>query len=182
MFSEIPLINKAAEFAKKAHTGQKRKWMPDVNFIMHPIQVAQRTRKIFQDYYPWQDNTNAVCAAFLHDCVEEGKTTITILEKEFNLEISEYVSWLTNPPKVSGQSREYRKKQDCTRLSQAPRNVRIIKLIDRNHNLTEAIYAPTKFKLKYVKESVELSNALNLKELSIHQELLDNAELLLASC
>ena len=78
------LTKKALLFAWEAHEGQKDKsGMP---YIFHPYEVALR-----------QTEEYCVCAALLHDVIEDTALTAEELAKEFPAEVVEAVVLLTHP-------------------------------------------------------------------------------------
>jgi len=77
------IINKAKQFAIRKHTGQ----LDDSGkpFINHPVQVAEILKIITTD-------ENLIAASYLHDVLEDTKTTYTELEQEFNKDIAGLVA------------------------------------------------------------------------------------------
>ena len=128
---EKQLISKAYEFAKKAHSTQFRK-SGDL-YITHPIEVAKLS-------YHYGLGPQSICAALLHDVVEDTNTSIQQITKEFGHEISLLVEGLTKLGK-----NENRGKTDIEKnltelrkmLLSASKDMRIliIKLCDRLHNM-----------------------------------------------
>ena len=80
------LILKAYTFAKDNHAEQKR--ISGENYIMHPLNVANILSEINLD-----DET--ICAALLHDVVEDTPVTKEELAKEFGEEIATMVDGVT---------------------------------------------------------------------------------------
>lgn len=78
------LIDKAIMFATIAHSNQKRKGK-EIPYIMHPMEVATIASHIKYD-------ENIICAALLHDVVEDSQVNIETLEEMFNGRITELVS------------------------------------------------------------------------------------------
>ncbi|MGO1651781.1 HD domain-containing protein [Senegalia sp. (in: firmicutes)] len=78
------LIDKAIMFATIAHSNQKRKGK-EIPYIMHPMEVATIAGHIKYD-------ENIICAALLHDVVEDSQVNIETLEEMFNGRIAELVS------------------------------------------------------------------------------------------
>lgn len=76
------LILKAYNFAKENHVNQKR--LSGEDYIIHPLNVANILSEIQLD-----DET--ICAAIMHDLVEDTKVTKEDIEKEFGMEIAEMV-------------------------------------------------------------------------------------------
>jgi GTP pyrophosphokinase len=84
--SELPLIWNAYAFAKQAHQGQRR--ANGDRYITHPIEVAAIVAR---------ENASAaaVCAALLHDTVEDAGLTPARLHAEFGRDIATMVESLT---------------------------------------------------------------------------------------
>ena len=89
--NDIKLISKAYEFAKNKHKDQLRK--SGEPYIIHPIEVAFILADLGLD-----DAT--VCAALLHDVLEDTDTSKSDLEKEFNNEVAEMVDGVTKLSKL----------------------------------------------------------------------------------
>ena len=158
-------IKQAIEFAHKAHNGQKRKYT-NTPYIDHPIRVATRLQERSDATIPM------IAAAYLHDVVEDCGVTLEQIEQQFGKEIRDTVDWLTNKSKGSTLPRADRKKMDRERLSKAPKEIKIIKLIDRIDNLNEMQEAPSKFKEKYIQESLLLAGVIGDADELLKQELI----------
>ncbi len=111
------LTCKAMEVAYKAHHGQYDK--NDVPYVFHPYHVAEQ----MTDEY-------SVCAALLHDVIEDTDTTIEELESLFPKEVTEAVLLLTHDKNTDYF--DYVK-----RLSQNP-IAKAVKLADIAHNSDES--------------------------------------------
>ena len=86
MENNTELINKALEFAKIAHAGQKRKNGED--FINHPIRVKNYLDKIgIKDEF-------TLVSAILHACTKEGEISISEISKEFGTDVAYIVDLL----------------------------------------------------------------------------------------
>lgn len=85
------LINKAYQFAKKAHGEQKR--ASGVPFIQHTLSTALILAEKKMDH-------ETICAALLHDCVEDAGVNIETIKKEFGEEIADIVEGVTKTKKV----------------------------------------------------------------------------------
>ena len=80
-------INHAFEFARVAHQGQRRK--SGEEYIIHPISVAEIVASLELD-------TDSICAALLHDTVEDCPNVNTeLIKKEFGTAVAEMVDGLT---------------------------------------------------------------------------------------
>lgn len=82
--SDSKLIMKAYNYAKEFHGDQLRK--SGEPYIIHPVNVAYILATIGLD-----DTT--ICAALLHDVVEDTKVTKEDMEKEFGKEITRNGRW-----------------------------------------------------------------------------------------
>lgn len=122
----------AAKFAARAHAGQLRKWT-GAPYITHPARVAGRAI-----LSPDADEA-MVCAAWLHDTMEDCDVSAVVLEEFFGARVSSLVCWLTNASHGSKLPlpRAERKKLDREKLSGAPIEAKQIKLLDRIDNLRE---------------------------------------------
>lgn len=80
-----PLINKAIAFAQKVHEDQEYNGGP---FFTHPWQTAQLIATL-------TDDEDLICAAFLHDTIEDAGVTFEELCNEFNPEIASLVKEVT---------------------------------------------------------------------------------------
>ena len=80
------LIEKAYEYAEKAHSGQLRK--SGEPYIIHPLNVAYIVADLGLD-------TQTICAALLHDVVEDTDATYEDIETEFSEEIAQIVEGVT---------------------------------------------------------------------------------------
>lgn len=120
----------AAQFAADAHVGQVRKWT-GAPYITHPARVASRA------ILSPEAGESMVCAAWLHDTIEDCEVTVYELNDLFGGWVASLVSWLTNASKGSDLPRAERKKLDREKLFGAPIESKQIKLLDRIDNLRE---------------------------------------------
>ncbi len=86
-------------------------------------------------------DTDALCAALLHDVVEDGNGRVTTsdLEKKFGRIIALMVSVLTKPNPDKKIPREVQLKTYHERIMQAAIPTRLVKLADRLDNMRDAI-------------------------------------------
>lgn len=125
------IITSAYEAAKKAHSSQYRK-SGDL-YITHPLEVAKLS-------YNYGLGPQSICAALLHDVVEDTNTSIEEIQKQFGLEISILVEGLTKLGKNENKGKTDIEK-NLTELRKmllsASKDMRIliIKLCDRLHNM-----------------------------------------------
>ena len=127
---KVEIIERAFNFAKLAHKGVRRR--SGEPYILHPIAVA----KIASQEIGL--GSTSICAALLHDVVEDTEYTVEDIESQFGPKIAELVSGLT---KISGgifgdqaslQAENFRKL-----LLTMCEDIRVvlIKMADRLHNM-----------------------------------------------
>ncbi len=148
------LTEKAKIFATAAHAavGQLRKYTFDP-YIVHPIEVAKIVAQV--------EHTPAMlAAAYLHDVLEDTKTTEAILREEFGDEIVDLVVWLTNVSKPEDGPRRVRKEKDRLHLAQAPAEAQTIKIADLIANTPSIILHDPKFAKTYIPEKKALLTVL----------------------
>ena len=85
---DIEKIRSAGEYAESLHEGQFR--VSGEPYISHPVAVAEIVVDLGLD-------TNSICAALLHDTVEDcsDKTNLREIEKRFGAEVALLVDGLT---------------------------------------------------------------------------------------
>ncbi len=126
---DTPVIQKSFDFAQKAHSGQKRK--SGEPFMQHPVEVAYVVTQLKMD-------APCICAALLHDIVEDTESTQKSIEDAFGEEISFMVDSLTKLSKISFISKHDRQAENFRRMLFAmSKDIRVmlIKLADRLHNM-----------------------------------------------
>ena len=148
--SDSKLIRKAYNYAKAHHEGQLRK--SGEPYIIHPVQVAYILSTLGLD-----DST--ICAALLHDVVEDTDITKQDLENEFGKEIAELVDGVTKLSKLKYASMEEQQVENYRKMFLAMgKDIRVIliKLADRLHNMRT---------LKYLTRDRQIANANETMEL-----------------
>ncbi len=137
---KVEIIERAFRFAKKAHGGIRRR--SGEPYILHPIAVA----KIASQEIGL--GSTSICAALLHDVVEDTEYTVEDIERQFGKKIAQLVSGLTKisggifGDKASAQAENFRKL--LLTMSEDIRVV-LIKMADRLHNMrTLGSMAPNK--------------------------------------
>lgn len=120
----------AKDFATKAHTGQVRKYTYEP-YITHPAKVVEIVRSV--------PHTEAMlCAAWLHDTVEDTSVTLEDIAVTFGSEIATLVENLTDVSVSSDGNRAIRKAIDREHTAKASVDAKTIKLADIIDN-TESI-------------------------------------------
>ena len=122
-------IRSAYEFAREMHEGQFRE--SGEPYITHPLAVAGILVDLGMD-------TDAICAALLHDVVEDTDATYDDVKKKFGADVANLVDGVTKLDKINLASKEEQQAENIRKifLSMA-KDIRviIIKLADRLHNM-----------------------------------------------
>ena len=126
---EVEQVRQAYRFADQAHLGQMRK--NGEPYITHPIAVAQLCAE-------WKLDAQALCAALLHDVLEDCGVSKPELTERFGAAVADLVDGLTKLDKLAFDSREQGQAESFRKMLLAmARDVRVIliKLADRLHNM-----------------------------------------------
>jgi (p)ppGpp synthase/HD superfamily hydrolase len=178
------LIDNARAFAMEAHKNQVRKYT-GAPYFTHPERVAKAVQQ-----YCSKEHTEQlpviVAAAYLHDVVEDCDVSFDDIRNKFGQNVMELVAWLTNRSKGMKLRRSDRKKIDRSVIKCAPKEAKIIKLLDRIDNLGEmSTNDPEKqdvsFMELYAYESIDLAEAIGDVNHNLKIELLRKAIHLLDS-
>ena len=148
--SDSKIILKAYNFAVSKHGNQLRK--SGEPYIIHPMQVAYILADLGLD-----DST--ICAALLHDVVEDTEVTHEDIINEFSLEIAEMVDGVTKLSKLNCESVEEEQVENYRKMFLAMgRDIRVImiKLADRLHNMRT---------LKFLSRDRQIANARETMDL-----------------
>lgn len=137
---KVEMIERAFNFAREAHKGIRRR--SGEPYILHPIAVAKiANREIGL-------GSTSICAALLHDVVEDTEYTVEDIEQHFGKKIAQLVAGLTKisggifGDKASAQAENFRKL--LLTMSEDIRVV-LLKMADRLHNMrTLGSMAPNK--------------------------------------
>ncbi|MDT0647465.1 HD domain-containing protein [Zunongwangia sp. F260] len=145
----------ALEFARKAHGDQKRKYTGEL-YIEHPRRVANTVAAV-------SHTTAMICAAYLHDVVEDTAVSIQDIERKFGREISKLVHELTDKyvkENYKQLNREKRKEREVARQSKMSAEAKTIKLADVIDNTRDIIKNDRNFARRYIPEMEALTEAL----------------------
>ncbi len=141
---EIALITKAYQYASIKHEGVKRDSGED--YITHPLNVAWI---LFKEMH--LRDVNSICAAFLHDVLEDTDTTKEEILEEFNLDIANLVDGVTKIKNINFTNKtEKERANTCILLKAAILDYRVIliKLADRLHNMRTIKFKKNREKAK----------------------------------
>lgn len=147
---QLKLIEKAYSLAENLHKNQFRK--SGEAYIIHPLNVAYILTDIKADY-------ETICAALLHDTIEDTNVTLDYLEKEFGKAVRILVDGVTKINKLDlGADKDAEIATQRKILVGMTEDVRVIilKLADRLHNL-RTLWALQEHRQKYnAKETLDI--------------------------
>ena len=132
--TDVTLILQALEFAAIKHKDQRRKDAEASPYINHPIALA----KVLCVEGGITD-TKVICAALLHDTIEDTETTAEELQYYFGKAISKIVLEVTddkNLPKAE------RKLLQIEHARHASKRAKLVKLADKISNLRDILNSP----------------------------------------
>ncbi|HIV18984.1 MAG TPA: bifunctional (p)ppGpp synthetase/guanosine-3',5'-bis(diphosphate) 3'-pyrophosphohydrolase [Candidatus Merdivicinus intestinigallinarum] len=175
-------IAMAYRLAEEAHGGQQRQ--SGEPYISHPLAVAEILVGLGMD-------SDCICAALLHDVVEDTDITLEVLQKKFGHDVALMVDGVTKIKKLSFASKEDKQSENIRKMLLAMSEdirVIIIKLADRLHNIrtlqfkspdkqrlialeTMEIYAPIAHRLgiRGIKEELEDRSLFYLDPVGYHE-------------
>lgn len=124
----------ALAFAAHKHSGQRRKDAEASPYINHPIALAN----LLVNEAGIEDLI-VICAALLHDTVEDTQTTPQELEREFGAEIAGVVRELTDDKSLP---KEERKRLQILHAHTLSPRAKLVKLADKICNLRDVASRP----------------------------------------
>ena len=166
---KVDIITKAFNFARQAHKGVRR--LSGEPYIMHPIAVAQIACEEVGL------GSTSICAALLHDVVEDTDYTTEYIENIFGPKIAQIVDGLTKisggifGEQASAQAENFKKL--LLTMSEDIRVI-LIKICDRLHNMRTLESQPANKQYKIAGETLyiyaPLANRLGLNKIKSELE------------
>ncbi len=144
-------IRKAFDIAYDAHKDQKRR--SGEPYIIHPVAVAKILCDMGMD-------ADSVCAALLHDVVEDTEISDEEIRRLFGKDIEHLVEGVTKLGQIPlSASKEEQQSENIRKMFLAMSEdirVIIIKLADRLHNMRTLKFMPEEKRLYKAKETLEI--------------------------
>ena len=143
-------VLRAFLFACEHHADQRRQSGED--FITHPVGVAKICAGMRLD-------TATLCAALLHDTVEDTTASLDEVKTEFGEEVSGLVDGVTKLTGITFQSRDEAQAENYRKMMVAMATdirVILIKLADRLHNMRTLGAMPKQKQIEKAKETLEI--------------------------
>ena len=143
-------IERAFAFACERHADQKRKSGED--FITHPVEVAKICAGLRLD-------TETLCAALLHDTVEDTSASLDEVREKFGDSVAALVDGVTKLTGITFQSRDEHQAENYRKMMVAmATDVRVIliKLADRLHNMRTLEALNKQKQMEKARETLEI--------------------------
>ena len=160
---DMSKIISAYQFAEEAHKGQKRSSGQD--YIIHPLAVAYILLELGMD-------TDTICAALLHDVIEDTPATFNDLKKRFGQDVAMLVDGVTKLTRMPYLNKNEQQAENIMKILLAmSKDIRImiIKLSDRLHNMRTLKYCSIEKQKRIAYETmsiyVPISHRLGIKAL-----------------
>lgn len=148
--ADVALLERAYEYALKAHQGQLR--LSGEDYIQHPLAVAYILAELELDVI-------TIVAAILHDVVEDTEVSLEEIEEAFGPEVALLVDGVTKLSKIEYTSKEEQHLESLRKMILAmAKDIRviIIKLADRLHNMRTLAHKPKAKQKEIAKETLEI--------------------------
>ncbi|MFZ5492940.1 MAG: RelA/SpoT family protein [Pseudomonadota bacterium] len=165
---EVAVVRRAHAFGAKAHTGQQRK--TGEPYIAHPLAVAGILADLHVD-------SATLCAALLHDVIEDTAATRAEIAEQFGEEIAALVDAVTKLTQIRFETREQAQAAYFRKMMLAVAGdlrVMLIKLADRLHNMRTLGHLATDKRRRIARETLEIyapiANRLGMSQLSSELE------------
>ena len=155
--SDIKKIQKAYTLAFYAHEGQSRR--DGSKYITHPVAVSNILLDLKMD-------PDSICAALMHDVLEDCDVNKNNLKKLFGDSVAEIVDGVSKLGKLDITSKNDRDANNLQKMMLAmSKDVRVVlvKICDRLHNMRTIEHLPRSKQIKKSKETIELYGPLALR-------------------
>src|SRR5687767_9403466 len=147
---QVRQVRRAYEVGARAHEGQTRK--SGEAYITHPVAVAGILAELRLD-------AETLCAAILHDALEDTPLPRSEIEREFNSTVAELVDGVTKLDKLHFRDRQEAAAESFRKMMLAmARDLRVIliKLADRLHNMRTLDSMSDEARRRIARETLEI--------------------------
>ena len=148
--AQVAKVRRAYEVGARAHAGQTRR--SGEAYITHPVAVAGILAELRMD-------TETLCAAILHDALEDTDLPRGAIETEFGEAVAELVEGVTKLDKIQFRDRQEADAESFRKMMLAmSRDLRVIliKLADRLHNMRTLDAMSADSRRRIARETLEI--------------------------
>jgi guanosine-3',5'-bis(diphosphate) 3'-pyrophosphohydrolase len=144
----VARLRQAVSYAEAHHGDQQRPTgVPYLEHLLEALEVLVRGAGV--------TSPEILCAAVLHDVVEDTDATVDDVRAAFGPAVAELVRWVTIPEPGPGQDKVSVKEEYLRGLRHAPRDARLVKLADRASNAQTLRNLPEARRRAYYAQTVE---------------------------
>ena len=154
---DVKKVQKAYSVAFYAHKGQERR--DGSKYITHPLAVANILLDLKMD-------PDSICAAFMHDVLEDSDVSKQNLKELFGNDVAEIVDGVSKLGKLDITSRSDSDANNLQKMMLAmskDARVILVKICDRLHNMRTIEHLPRSKQIRKSKETIELYGPLALR-------------------
>ncbi len=147
---DVELLRRAYEFAAEQHGAQVRQ--SGEPFLSHPLEVAHILADMKLD-------VTTLCAALLHDIVEDTKIPLAQIRERFGTDTARLVEGVTKISRLDLLAPEARQAENVRKMLLAMVNdvrVVVVKLADRLHNMRTLRFLPPEKQERIARETLDL--------------------------
>ena len=147
---DLDIIRRAYQFAHKAHDGQMRR--SGEAYITHPVAVSSVVAELKLD-------EASLCAALLHDTVEDTEATFGDIDEQFGTEIATLVDGVTKLGRVQFGTKEEHQAENFRKMLVAmSKDIRVllVKLADRTHNMRTLKHMKEEKRSRIARETLDI--------------------------
>jgi guanosine-3',5'-bis(diphosphate) 3'-pyrophosphohydrolase len=147
---DIELLRRAFEFAAEQHRAQLRK--SGDPYLSHPLEVAHILADMKLDI-------TTLCAALLHDVVEDTRISSARIVERFGSDIARLVEGVTKINRLDLLAPEARQAENVRKMLLAMVNdvrVVVVKLADRLHNMRTLGFLPAEKQQRIARETLDI--------------------------
>src|SRR5271168_101718 len=147
---DLELLRRAYDFAAEQHKTQTR--LSGEPFLSHPVEVAHILAGMKLD-------VTALCAALLHDVVEDTKIPLSQISDHFGPDVAQLVEGTTKISRLDLLAPEARQAENVRKMLLAMVNdvrVVVIKLADRLHNMRTLEYLDSEKQQRIARETIDI--------------------------
>src|ERR1700726_5337139 len=147
---DLELLRRAYDFAAEQHKTQTR--LSGEPFLSHPVEVAHLLADMKLD-------VTSLCAALLHDVVEDTKIPLTQIDEIFGADVARLVEGATKISRLDLLAPEARQAENVRKMLLAMVNdVRgvVVKLADRLHNMRTLGFLPAEKQQRIARETLDI--------------------------
>jgi GTP pyrophosphokinase len=147
---DLELLRRAYDFAAEQHKTQTR--LSGEPFLSHPVEVAHLLADMRLD-------VTSLCAALLHDVVEDTKIPLTQIADQFGADVARLVEGATKISRLDLLAPEARQAENVRKMLLAMVNdvrVVMIKLADRLHNMRTLEFLDSERQQRIARETLDI--------------------------